>query len=111
MKIKFKINRETLTLLNQALNNSQILMDIGKITLTKKVPHSIIFEIREKMIKKFFTPSKTSSVEFYEHTAIVFYDILQCILSSEQLAPDQFVKIDQLKNEIHQKLQSQFNYK
>lgn len=105
MKIKLKIDKATLLLLNNALLDQQILMLIWETMSIKRMERSIAIEIRDIIFKKFFTQSKTSTVELYKHSAVVFLEILQVILSSGRLAPDQFIMIDQLKNEIHQKIQ------
>ncbi|MRM94819.1 hypothetical protein D1Z98_07505 [Riemerella anatipestifer] len=105
MKLKLKIDKETLLLLNKAFNDQQILILIGETAFIKRIEKSLIVEIRDILTKKFFTQSKTSTVELYKHSAVVFIEILQAILSSGKLAPDQFVKIDRLKNETHQKIQ------
>lgn len=106
MKIKLKIDKETLLLLNNAFVNPHILTLIGETTFIKRIEKSLIIEIRDILTKKFFTQSKTSTIELYKHSAVVFYELLGIILSSGRLSPDQFVKIDGLKNEIHQKLQA-----
>ncbi|MDY3317757.1 hypothetical protein PG630_10615 [Riemerella anatipestifer] len=105
MKLKLKIDKETLLLLNKAFNDQQILILIAERMFIKAMERSIAIEIRDILTKKFFTQSKTSTVELYKHSAVVFIEILQVILLSGKLAPDQFVKIDRLKNETHQKIQ------
>ncbi|WP_052910351.1 hypothetical protein [Riemerella anatipestifer] len=106
MKLKLKIDRETILLLNKAFVNPYILTLIGETAFIKRIEKSLIIEIRDILTKKYFTQSNTSTVELYKHSAVVFYELLGVILSSSQLSPDQFIKIVKLRNEVHQKTQA-----
>lgn len=103
-KLKIKIEKELLLTINNALNTPFVLQEIGsKNILSEKLQTSIIYEVIDIFNKKFFTTSKMAKIEIYKHSADALYLMLEVILAVCDLSIYEKNKIDQLKNEIHQK--------
>lgn len=101
MKISFRIKKEVLITINNALMNNKVQLMIGHQLYT--CPTSIIVEIADILEKKVFSASKTSTIVFYKHTADIFYLILGIILEVYELSIYDKVQINKLKDEVHQK--------
>ncbi|EKB58390.1 hypothetical protein [Bergeyella zoohelcum] len=103
-KTKFKIKKELLLIINNALQSPLILQEMGsKNILTTKLPISVFYEVIDILGKKFLTVSKTANFELYKHSADAFYLMLNVVLELGNLSVYERNQIDQLKNEIHQK--------
>lgn len=106
MKIKIKVKKEDLLIINQALCNPLVKIKVGEILAQKKIVElykSVVIEVWEIIGKKYFTCSKTANFEFYKHSADAFYWTLVAILEVCNLSAYEKNQIDKIKNEIHQK--------
>lgn len=106
MKITIKIDVHTLYTINRFIGRKDLFYALN---IQGKSRQSQLIEIREIFLKKGVAvalreSTKSVNITLRYHLAVVLLELLQCVLSLYHFAPLEATKIDQLKNDLHQKL-------
>lgn len=106
MQIKIKIPTETLYLLNRIISRKNL---FDELNIVGKCRQSQIIELRDIFLKKGVSVaikdySTGITITLRYHLAHTLMELLQIILLFCGFSPYEVVKLDLLKNELHQKL-------
>lgn len=106
MKITIKIDVFTLYSINRFIGRKSLFQELN---IQGKSRQSQVIEIREIFLKKGVSVALKESVKSVNitlryHLANVLMELLMVVLSFYCFAPLEATKIDQLKNQLHQKL-------